>query len=169
MKIQAYCVPITALVFASLLAACGSEPAPAPAPAADAPAATEAPAAPAPESAPAATAPEAPAAPTTIPDTADGIWQAIDKHKAELQASIRGGSLAEVHHHAFAIRDLVAALPTHTPSLPDEEKAKLTGEVGFVATLADRLDSAGDGGDQAQAQSEFDKLSAVLNGMTRYK
>lgn len=135
----------------------GATPAPAPAPAA---------AAPAPEATAAA---ETEAAPVVIPDTADAIWQAVNEHSAELKTTIEGGSLGEVHHHAFAIRDLVAALPAHSPTLPAEDQAKLAGEVKFVATLASRLDETGDANDKAGCQANYDQLVAVLNGITRTK
>lgn len=137
------------------------------------PAAEMAPAA-APEAMP-AVAPEAmptvdsEAVPMAIPETADAIWQEIDKHSAELKATIDSGSLSEVHHHAFAIRDLVAALPTHSPTLPAKEQKKLQGEVKFVSTLADRLDQSGDGNDKAATQSSYDQLVKVLGGITRNK
>lgn len=109
------------------------------------------------------------AAPLAIPDTADGIWQAIEQHSAELKATIANGPLSEVHLHAFAIRDLVAGLPARSPTLPAEDQAKLEGEVKFVATLATRLDETGDAGDQAGSQANYDKLVTVLNGITRNK
>lgn len=106
---------------------------------------------------------------TPIPDTADDIWQAINQKSVELKTSIAGGDLKNVHHQAFAIRDLVAALPAHTPALPTEDATKLQNEIQFVSTLADRLDAAGDSADRTGAQDNYDKLVAVLNGMTRYK
>ena len=121
-----------------------------------------------PASAPADTG-EAEAAATAIPDTADGIWQAINQQSSELKATIASGDLKNVHHQAFAIRDLVAALPAHSPALPAEDQAKLQGEIKFVATLADRLDETGDAGDRAGALADYDKLVAVLDGITRYK
>ena len=122
------------------------------------------------EPAPAPTqAPEAEGASVTIPNTADGIWQAIDQQSAALKAGIQSGSLKDVHHMAFAIRDLVAALPAHSPTLPAEDQSKLQGEVKFVATLADRLDATGDANDKAGAQANYDKLVTVLNGITRTK
>ena len=114
-------------------------------------------------------APETEAASMPIPETADGIWQAIDMHTGELKAAIGSGALNTVHEHAFAIRDLVAALPAHSPSLSTEDQAKQQADVKFVATLADRLDETGDAGDKAGTQSNYEKLSAVLAGMTRTK
>lgn len=107
--------------------------------------------------------------PTAIPDSADAIWQSIDGKSAELKASIQSGALKDVHHQAFAIRDLVAALPAHSPALPADDLEKLQGQVKFVAMLADRLDETGDSGDQAGAQANYEKLVAVLNSITRTK
>jgi hypothetical protein len=104
-----------------------------------------------------------------VPESAKAIWLAVDEQSAELKSTIQIGDLKEVHHHAFTIRDLVAALPAHSPELPPEEQTKLQGEVKFVATLADRLDQTGDAGDQAGTLSNYDKLVAVLNGITRHK
>ena len=156
----------TTLVLIGALSGCRADQAPA-----SDTAATPAPTAmPAPEAMPATPpAPEADTAATAIPDTADGIWQAIDTHRSELKAVIDSGALTTVHHHAFAIRDLVVALPAHSPSLSAEDLAKLEGEVKFVTTLADRLDESGDAGDKAASQTNYDKLVAVLDGITRYK
>ena len=112
---------------------------------------------------------EAEAAPTAIPESADAIWKAVDQQNADLKDTIASGNLKEVHHKAFAIRDLVAALPAHSPSLSADDQTKLQGEIKFVATLADRLDAAGDSNDKACAQSNYDKLVTVLNGITRTK
>ena len=104
-----------------------------------------------------------------IPATADAIWLVIDQKRAALRAAIEANQLDQVHHLAFAIRDHIAALPARTSKQSDEDKAKLDGEIGFVATLADRLDQAGDSGDQASARENFDKLDQVLERVTRYK
>ncbi len=135
--------------------------APAPAPAAETAAAPTAPAAPAIEA-------EAEAA-TAIPDTADATWQAIDAKNVELKTMIASGSLGNVHHLAFAIRDLVAALPAKQPAMTADDQAKLASDAKFVAILAERLDASGDAGDRAAAQADYDKLVAVLNGIPRTK
>ena len=156
----------SALVLISALSACQGKSDSDDAVVAATPAVESAPAASAPEAMPAA---EPEAAPMAIPATADAIWQEIDKHSAELKATIDSGSLSEVHHHAFAIRDLVAALPSHSPTLPAEDQSKLEGEVKFVSTLADRLDQSGDGNDKAATQSSYEQLVKVLGGITRNK
>ena len=121
------------------------------------------------EPAPATAAPEAATEATPIPETADAIWQAIDQKTAELKATVASGSLENVHHQAFAIRDLVAALPAKSPTMTPEDQTQLQNAAKFVSTLADRLDESGDAGDRAAAQANFDKMVAVLSGIPRTK
>lgn len=99
---------------------------------------------------------------TAIPDTADGILKAIDVKSAELEQIIDAKALDKVHHVAFAIRDLVAALPAKSASLSADKQAKVKGNVKFVATLAERLDATGDANDLPGTQSNYKKLTAVL-------
>lgn len=100
-----------------------------------------------------------------IPATVDGIWQAIDRQSAELDKVIQSGALDQVHRHAFAIRNLAAALPERSQSLPADKLAQVKGSVKFVATLAERLDATGDAKDKAGTQANFAKLKKVLEGM----
>ena len=100
-----------------------------------------------------------------IPATADGIWAAIDLQTAALRKSIDTGALDQIHHHAFAIRDLVAALATHPPLLSADKRAKVQQSAKYVATLADRLDAAGDAKDLAGTKTHFAKLPALLKAI----
>ena len=86
--------------------------------------------------------------------TVAGTWSAIDKETAALAEAIKTGKLAEVHHHAFAIRDLVRALPARS--------AAAKANARFVDVLATRLDEAGDANDKAATESSFQKLQGVL-------
>lgn len=97
-----------------------------------------------------------------IPATLEGLWQAIDAKSAELKQTIDRGALDQVHHEAFAIRDLVAALPAKSGALPAESLAKVKSSVKFVATLAERLDATGDAKDAAGTKQNFEKLTSVL-------
>ena len=99
---------------------------------------------------------------TVIPTTIDGIWQAIDARSAELKATIAAAKLDQVHHQAFAIRDLVAALPARSTSLPADKLANVRVAVKFVATLAERLDATGDAKDLAGTKQNCTKLVGVL-------
>jgi Cu/Ag efflux pump CusA len=100
-----------------------------------------------------------------IPDTPAAIWQLIDKEADETTKAIQTGALKELHHHAFAIRDLVAALPEHSGSLPADKVTKIKADGKFVATLAQRLDAAGDSNNKAASVSNFDKLKEVLKSI----
>ena len=100
-----------------------------------------------------------------IPATADAIWQAIDQKSDELAKLSQSGSLGDVHHIAFAIRDLVAALPEHSKTLSADQQSKVQGGVKFVATLAERLDASGDANDKAGVQDNYDKLKKVLESL----
>lgn len=98
----------------------------------------------------------------SIPATSEAIWQSIDKETEQLTTLIQSGKLEEVHHHAFAIRDLVAALPARSASLRPEKVAQIKASTKFVDTLAERLDATGDAKDKAGTDSNFQKLKAVL-------
>jgi hypothetical protein len=100
-----------------------------------------------------------------LPATAEGIWQAIDQKTAELDKTIQSGALKDVHHLAYAVRDLVAALPEKSKSLPADKQAKVKSGVKFVATLADRLDASGDANNRADAQAHYEKLMKILHGL----
>lgn len=97
-----------------------------------------------------------------IPATSAAIWRSIDKETAILDISIRTGKLGELHHHAFAIRDLVTALPSRSGALPAKKIAQIKAYSKFVATLAERLDAAGDTKDKPAAVSNLAKLKEVL-------
>lgn len=99
---------------------------------------------------------------TVIPTTSGAIWTAIDGHLKELHSAIHQGKLNTVHHHAFAVRDLVRALPSHSANLSPAALAKVKGQVKFVDTLAARLDESGDAGDKAATEDNAHKLEAVL-------
>ena len=105
---------------------------------------------------------EKPETATTIPATSEAIWQSIDKKTEQLAAVIQAGKLDDVHHHAFAIRDLVAALPSRSGNMPTEKLTQIKTNVKFVATLADRLDTAGDAKDKVATEANFQKLKDVL-------
>ncbi len=100
-----------------------------------------------------------------IPDTPAAIWQLIDKEADETTKAIQTGALKDLHHHAYTIRDLVAALPEHSGSLPADKVTKVKADAKFVATLAQRLDAAGDSNNKAASISNFDKLKDVLKSI----
>ena len=100
-----------------------------------------------------------------IPATSEAIWQSIDKKTEQLAALIQTGKFEEVHHHAFAIRDLVAALSARSDALPGDKLAQIKTNSKFVATLAQRLDATGDAKDKVGTESNFNKLQKVLSAI----
>ncbi len=94
-----------------------------------------------------------------IPETADGILAEIHKHHGELADVVKNHKLADVHHHAFAIRDLAKALVDK--AAPDK-KQRVQGAANNIAKLAEDLDKTGDANDQAGTEANLKKLDGVL-------
>jgi hypothetical protein len=101
----------------------------------------------------------------SIPATAPGILKEINHHEEELNQTIANKKLEDVHHHAFAIRDLVNALPEKSKDLDAEKLGKLESNAKFVADLATRLDATGDSKDQAGTEANFKKLQSILKSI----
>ncbi len=97
-----------------------------------------------------------------VPDTLDGIWAEIHKHHHELADTVKAQKLDEVHHHAFAIRDLAKALPAKVPS---EHRKHVENMVKKLSQIAADLDKSGDAGDQAKTEANLKKLDALLKDM----
>ena len=95
----------------------------------------------------------------TVPDTLDGIWAEIHKHHHELTDTVKAKKLDEVHHHAFAIRDLAKGLPAKVPA---EHKKHVENLVKKVSQIAADLDKSGDAGDQAKTEANLKKMDAAL-------
>ena len=94
-----------------------------------------------------------------IPTTVEGIWKEIHKEHAALDETVKSKKLDQVHHHAFAIRDLVRALVSK--AAPDKTVVvKAANKKIFV--LAEALDKAGDAGDQAATEANAKKLHKTL-------
>jgi hypothetical protein len=100
-----------------------------------------------------------------IPASSEAIWKSIDKETEQLATRLQTGKFEEVHHHAFAIRDLVAALPARSGVLPGDKLAQIKTDSKFVATLAERLDAAGDAKDKTGTEANFQKLKGVLKSL----
>lgn len=94
-----------------------------------------------------------------IPDTVEGIFKEIHKHHHELAEVVKGKKLAEVHHHAFAVRDLANALPAKAPA---DKKTQVEGTVKNIAKLAEDLDKTGDANNQAGTEANLKKLDGIL-------
>jgi hypothetical protein len=97
-----------------------------------------------------------------IPDTAREILASVLQHEAALARIIAGKELNKVHEAAFAIRDLVDALPAKSSDLPAEKREKVKGNAKYVAILAGRLDESGDSNDQAATEANFRKFQDII-------
>jgi hypothetical protein len=101
----------------------------------------------------------------TVPATAVDIWHAIDRQMAELHAAVDQNRLGSVHVHAFAVRDLVRALPDRSVSLSAEQRKTVKEQSKFVDTLAARLDATGDANDKPGTDANLAKLESVLQSI----
>jgi len=97
-----------------------------------------------------------------VPDTLPDIWKEIHAHRQQLKDVVTANKLAEVHEHAFAIRDLAKALPAKSP--PDHKK-HIENLVKKVSQIAADLDKSGDAGDKPSTEANLKKLDASLKEM----
>ena len=99
---------------------------------------------------------------TVIPETADGIMEAIHKAHGELTDIVKTKKLADVHKAAFVIRDLASGLPAKVAA---DKKARVEGSAKNIAKLAEDLDKTGDDNNQAATEANLKKLDGVLKAL----
>lgn len=99
----------------------------------------------------------------TIPSTIPAIWKAIDEQAVSINQALKDNQLTSIHEHAFAIRDLVNALPALSKDLSEEQKKTLQTNLSYVEQLATRLDKTGDANDKEGTQANWDKLEKILS------
>ena len=99
-----------------------------------------------------------------MPETAEGIMTEIHKHHGELADVVKSKKLADVHHHAFAIRDLANGLPAKVAA---DKKTRVEGSVKNIAKLAEDLDKTGDDNNQAATEANLKKLDGVLMALEK--
>lgn len=97
-----------------------------------------------------------------IPTTIPAIWKAVDENASSINQAIKDFKLTSIHKHAYAIRDLVNALPALSNDLPAEQKKILQDNLIYVNQLATRLDKTGDTEDKEGTAANWDKLQKVL-------
>lgn len=96
---------------------------------------------------------------TKIPATVEEIWQAIQKQQGKLAAVVEKKDLGEAHDHAFAIRDLVKALPA---IVADELKTKAEEGVKDITKLAADIDKSGAAGAQKATEANVKKMDEAI-------
>ena len=104
-------------------------------------------------------------APVAIPATSAAIWQAIDREIAALDKVIATGKLEAAHHHAFAVRDLVNALPSKSTALKAAQLTQIKSGGKFVSTLAARIDASGDANNKSETAANVQKLKDQLKAI----
>ena len=96
---------------------------------------------------------------TRIPATVEDIWMEIHKQQGKLAGVVAAKDLGEAHDHAFAIRDLVKALPDKVPS--DHKSAAKTG-AKEIAKLASEIDKSGAAKAQKATEANVKKLDVAV-------
>jgi hypothetical protein len=77
---------------------------------------------------------------TKIPAAVADIWKEIHKQQARLVSTVAKKDLGEAHDHAFAIRDLVKALPG---KIAPENKTAAEAAAKEITKLAAEIDRSG--------------------------
>jgi hypothetical protein len=97
--------------------------------------------------------------------TLGGIWTQIADEQTKLSAAIQNGQLKDVHHLAFAIRDLVVAAADKANTAAPAGAGKLNRMVEQVKASATKLDELGDAGNLSGTEAEYAKLETVLGAI----
>jgi hypothetical protein len=96
---------------------------------------------------------------TKIPATVEDIWKEIHKQQAKLVKTVEEKDLGEAHDHAFAIRDLVKALPEKVPAA---DKAKTEESSKAITKLAADIDKSGAAGAQKATEANVKKMGEAV-------
>lgn len=96
--------------------------------------------------------------PTTIP----AIWQAVDKELSDINDAITNNQLGEIHHHAFAINELMNSLLPLSQSLSQVQLTTVKKQMGYIDELAKRLDKTGDANDKEGSLANFAKMQKII-------
>ena len=96
---------------------------------------------------------------TKIPATVPEIWKKIHQQQAELIKTVAKKDLGEAHDHAFAIRDLVKALPAKVAA---EHKPNAEVGVKEIRKLAADIDKSGAAGAQKATEANVKKLGDAI-------
>jgi hypothetical protein len=99
---------------------------------------------------------------TKIPATVEEIWKAIHKQQQRLASTVEKKELGEAHDHAFAIRDLVKALPG---KVAPEDKTKAEESAKEIAKLAADIDKSGAAGAQKATEANVKKMDAAISAL----
>ena len=96
---------------------------------------------------------------TKIPDTMEGIWKAIHAKHEQLVSTVAAKKLGDAHDYAFAIRDLVKALPGKVPA---EQKPVAEAGVKEIKKLAADIDKSAAAKAQKTTEANVKKMEAAI-------
>ena len=96
---------------------------------------------------------------TKIPATVELIWKEIQKQQGKLASVVAKKDLGEAHDHAFAIRDLVKALPGKVSA---ENKSKAETGAKEITKLATDIDKSGAAGAQKATEANVKKMDEAV-------
>jgi predicted translin family RNA/ssDNA-binding protein len=99
---------------------------------------------------------------TKILATVEEIWREIHKQQGKLVAVVAAKDLGEAHDHAFAIRDLVKALPAKVSA---ENKAKAEAGAKEITKLAADIDKSGAAGAQKATEANVKKIGEAVRDL----
>jgi hypothetical protein len=105
------------------------------------------------------TTPEHTAEKAPMPDTIEGVWQAIHEHHGELQSAVNTSQFKDVQTHAGMIGDLAKHLVELTPS---DQKATVESGVNKITPALDELKSSAETGSETVMKTHFKEFEAAL-------
>jgi hypothetical protein len=99
---------------------------------------------------------------TKIPAAVEDIWKEIHKQQTRLVSTVAKKDLGEAHDHAFAIRDLVKALPAKVPAA-----SKVQAEEGAkeIAQIAADIDKSGAARAQKATEAGVKKMGEAITAL----
>lgn len=96
---------------------------------------------------------------TKIPASVEDIWKAIQKQQGKLAEVVAQKDLGEAHDHAFAIRDLVKALPAKVPA---EDKTKAEAGAKEITKIAADIDKSAAAKAQKATEANVKKMDEAI-------
>jgi hypothetical protein len=99
---------------------------------------------------------------TKIPATVTEIWAEIHKQQTKLAATVEKKDLGEAHDHAFAIRDLVKALPE---KIAAENKTKAEEGAKEIAKIAAEIDKTAAARAQKATEANVKKMATAVTAL----
>jgi hypothetical protein len=101
---------------------------------------------------------------TKIPEKVEDIWKEIHKQKKLLGEVVEKKDLGEAHDHAFAIRDLVKALPGKVQA---DSKSKTEESSKEITKIAAAIDKSGAARAQKATEENVKKMNDAIMALEK--